>query len=72
MGICARTHTQEKSEGLNHSGPILKNLEINNERLDCKIGVACVYKQRRWSEGIWLVQFMYLHKMEQQNLLQLL
>jgi hypothetical protein len=47
MGICARTHTQEKSEGLNHSGPILKNLEINNERLDCKIGVVCVYKQRR-------------------------
>jgi hypothetical protein len=49
------------------------NFGINNERQDCKIGTLCVGVLVGWGrvnvvddkEGIWLMGFIYLYKMEQ-------
>jgi hypothetical protein len=67
-----------------HSGDTLRNpfnihLNIKNERHDCKIGTVCagaLVGERRVNEGdedegIWLMDFIYLYKKEQTNLLQL-
>jgi hypothetical protein len=56
------------------------DLNINNERQDSKIGmvyVGVLVREGRVNkggegEGIWWVDFIYLHEIEQRNLLQLL
>jgi hypothetical protein len=56
------------------------DLEINDERQDCKIGTmygGILVGGRRVSEGdegegMWLMDFIYLNEIEQLNLLQLL
>jgi hypothetical protein len=56
------------------------NLNINNKRQDCKIGTVCAgilvgegrVNEVDEGEGIWFMDFIYLHEIEQRNLLQLL
>jgi hypothetical protein len=54
------------------------DLNINNERQDCKIGaddgreLVGEVNERHLGEVIWLIDFIYLYKMEQRNPLQLL
>jgi hypothetical protein len=54
------------------------DLDINNERQDCKIGtVGGLCGRGRGNggvegDGIWVMDFIYLYEIDQRNLLQLL
>jgi hypothetical protein len=73
-----QTKVKYTSAGIHWNTPLNLNLDINNERQECKIGtVVGVLVGGRVNEGdlgeeICLVDFMYLYEIEQWNLLQLL
>jgi hypothetical protein len=66
--------------GIHQDAPFNINLNINNEKQNCKIGTVCggvLVRGGRvnggdYGEGIWLMDFIYLYEIGQRNLLQLL
>jgi hypothetical protein len=65
--------------GIHWETPLSLDLDTNNERRDYKIGSVeggtCGRGEGKWrrlSEGIWLMDLIYLYELEQWNLLQML